>query len=98
MYFLLYLAHPKPDHPEYGVVDGAYVSCWINDPVEASADSAARELIDSDGWDIEERDEAYRVSYKQYPPGHESYEYVEQARIDGMCAVFHRWNVGAPDE
>ena len=97
MYFLLYLAHPKPDHPEYGVVDGAYVSCWVSDPVEAAADSAARALIESGGWDIEEREEAYPVAYDQYPPGHDSYEYVEQARIDGLCAVFHQWNVDAPD-
>ena len=98
MYFLVYLAHPKPSHREYGVVDGAYVSVWVRDPVEAAADRAARELIEAEGWDIEERDEAYPLADDHYAPDQDGHAYMEQARLDGICAVFYRWDVGAPDE
>ena len=98
MYFFVFLAHPKPSHSEYGVVDGAYVSCWVRDPVEAAADLAARELIESAGWDVDERDEAYPLADNHYAPDQDAYEHMEQARTDGICAVFHRWDVGAPDE
>ena len=98
MYFLVYLAHPKPSHREYGVVDGAYVSVWVRDPVEAVADRIARESIEAEGWDIEERDEAYALGDDHYALDQDGYAYMEQARLDGICLVFYRWNVGAPDE
>jgi hypothetical protein len=98
MYFFVFLAHPKPSHPEYGAIDGAYVSCWVRDPVEGAAEAAARELIEATGWDVEERDEAYPLADDHYATDQEAYEHMEQARLDGICAVFHRWDVGAPDE
>src|SRR4051812_26126471 len=97
MYFILYLAHPKPSHAEYGVTDGAYVSCWIDDPVEPSADAAARALIEAAGWDVHDREEAYPVAEGHYTPGDVGAERVAQARLDGICATFHRWAVGAPE-
>ena len=98
MYFFVFLAHPSASSDDYGVFDGAYVSCWVNDPVEASAEVAARALIEDRGWDIEEREEAYPLADDHYARDQPAREHMEQARLDGICAVFHSWEVGAPDE
>lgn len=98
VFFFVFLAPPTPLHPEYGAVDGAYVSCWVNDPVEASAEAAARGLIEAAGWDVDKRDEAYLLVDDHYAPDQDGYERVAQARVDGICATFHRWALGAPDE
>ena len=98
MHFFVFLAHPSPSHEDYGTVDGAYVSCWVNDPVEASAEAAARALIEEAGWDIDERDVAYPLADDHYTPDQSGFANMQQARTDGICAVFHTWDVGAPDE
>jgi hypothetical protein len=54
----VYAVFPKPSHPEYGLIDGAYVSLFVNEPVQAAAEVAAAALIDKEGWEIEELDEA----------------------------------------
>jgi hypothetical protein len=98
LYFLMYSVFPKHTHPEYGAVDGAYVSLFVNEPVQAAAEVAAGGLIDQQGGEIDELDEAYPVELEMYPPGHPSREQFEQAQLDGVVARFHRWPVGAPDE
>ena len=98
MFFFTFLAHPKPGHAEYGVVDGAYVACWVAEPIESVAERIAREAIEVQQWDVEERDEGYPVSIDDYDVGTESRERYEQAVIDGVVLTFHRWPVGAPDE
>jgi hypothetical protein len=59
---------------------------------------AARELVAAAGWDIEEREDAYALAEDHYAEGDAGREYMAQARVDGICAVFHQWDVGAPDE
>ena len=98
MFFFTFLAHPKPTHAEYGSVDGAYVACWVNEPVEAAAEQVAREAIEALAWDVEERDTGFPVSIENYEPGTESRALYEQAIVDGVVLTVHRWPVGAPDE
>jgi hypothetical protein len=98
MFFFTFLAHPKPSHSQYGAVDGAYVACWVAEPIESVAEDMAREAIEALDWDVEERDEGYLVSIDQYEPGSESHERYEQAAIDGVVLEFHTWPVGAPEE
>ena len=98
MFFFTFLAHPKPGHAQYGAVDGAYVACWVAEPVENVAENIAREAIDALQWDVDERDEGYSVSIDDYDPGSESRERYEQAVLDGVVLEFHTWPVGAPDE
>ena len=98
LYFLVYAAFPKPNHPEYGAIDGAYVSLFVNEPVQAAAEALAVALIGEQGWEVEELDEAYPVHLDMYPPGHPSREHFEQAEIDSVVATFHRWPVGAPED
>jgi hypothetical protein len=96
--FLVYAVFPKSKHPEYGRVDGAYVSLFVNETNQESAEATASALIERERWEIEELDEAYPVEANRYPVGHPSRARFEQARIDGVVATFHRWPVGAPEE
>jgi hypothetical protein len=95
---LVYAVFPKPTHPEYGAVDGAFASLFVNKHVRSAAEAAAVALIEERGWEIEGQDEAYPVELHMYPPGHPSRGQFEQAQLDGVVARFHRWPVGAPDE
>ena len=98
MFFFTFLAHPRPSHSQYGAVDGAYVACWVAEPLESVAELLAREAIEGLDWDVEERDEGYPVSIDDYERGSESRERYEQAAIDRVVLEFHTWPVGAPDE
>ena len=98
MYFFVLLAHPNPTNAEYGEIDGAYVSCWVNEPTEALAERRARQTIEELGWDVDERDQGYMVSRDDYEASSESLERFDQALVDGCVLTFHRWPVGAPDE
>ena len=66
MFFFTFLAHPRPTHSQYCAVDGAYVACWVAEPIESAAELLAREAIGALDWDVEERDEAYPVSIDDY--------------------------------
>jgi hypothetical protein len=98
VHFLVFLAHPKPSSDDYGSVDGAYVSCWVNEPVASAAELVARQFIDDAGWDIQELDEAHPISENHYSASDPGREKADQARIDGIVVTFHVWDVGAPDE
>lgn len=98
MFFFTFLAHPRPTHAEYGTVDGAYVACWVEEPIETVAERIAREAIEALGWDVDDRDEGYVVAPDDYEPGTQARLRCEQAVLDGVMLEFHRWPVGAPDE
>jgi hypothetical protein len=98
LYFLVYAVFPMPNHPEYGAMDGAYVSLFVNEPVQSAAEVVAAALIEQQGWEIEGLGEAYPVELGRYPPGHPNRVLFEQAQLDGVVARFHKWPVGAPDE
>ncbi len=97
MHFLVFLAHPKPSSDGYGSVDGAYVSCWVNEPVASAAELVARQFIDAAGWDIEELEEAHPISENHYSASDPGREKADQARIDGIVVTFVVWDIGAPD-
>ena len=98
MYTFTFIAHPKPSHPEYGELDGAYATVFVNDVVPESAEAAARELVEDAGWDIEELDDWAPMNPGDDAPGTKWHEYYAQARIDGICALFNTWPVGGADE
>jgi len=98
MMFLLYEVHPRPSHPEYGIIDGAYASIWVNQYVQEAAERVALEFLDRNLWDVESLDEAYPVTLDLYEQGHIGRERFQQAVVDGVVGTFFRWPVGAPDE
>jgi len=98
VHFLVFEAHPKPIHADYGRVDGAFVAVFVNEPVPAAAEAAARAFIEEAGWDVAELDQSYPAELESFPLGHPSRDRFEQALIDGIVATFNRWPVGAPDD
>jgi hypothetical protein len=98
VHFLVFEANPKPTHPDYGSVDGAFVSVFVNETLASAAETAGRALIEDQGWDVAELDQSYSVQLDTFPIGHPSRATFEQALIDGIAATFHRWPVGAPDD
>jgi hypothetical protein len=98
MYFLIYAVFPKPTHRDYGKMDGAYVSLFVNEPTQSLAESAARGLFEAESWDVEELDEAYETTLDNYSHTDPSRAIFEQALIDGVVATFHRWPIAAPAE
>jgi len=97
VYFLSFEAHPKPAHPDYGRVDGAFAAVFVNESVADAAEAAARSFIEEAGWDVGELDASHPVELASFPPGDPSRERFEQALIDGIVVTFHQWPVGAPD-
>jgi hypothetical protein len=98
VYFFTFIAHPKPENDAHGEVDGAFVNVWVNDPLESSAEAAARALVEETGWKVKAREYVCVLAADHYAEGEAGLAYMEQARVDGICAVFHRWNADAPDE
>jgi hypothetical protein len=95
--FFVFLAHPNPSHDEYGAVERAYVSCWVNEPAPAQAEARARTYLEGAGWDIEELDDSCTTSVDAYAAGDPGRTYAAEAVAHGLCAVFHSWPVEATD-
>ena len=98
MYFLSFEAHPKPTHPDYGEVDGAFAAAFVNESIAGAAEAAARAFIEEAGWDVSDLDVSHPVELESFPPGDPRREQFEQALIDGIVVTFHQWPVGAPDD
>ena len=94
MFFVTLEVTPKPSHPKYGEVDGAYASCWVNEPTAALAELVAREGIGSAQWDVVEFDELREVVRDEYVEHPEGLEHYDQASLDGLVITFHTWPVG----
>ena len=98
MQFLSILVHPRTDSDEYGVVDGAYAACWVNEPTLELAEAAARAFLEASGWDAEEVEEAYSVNRERYLEQERSLSLFDQALTDGVVVTLHTWPVGAPED
>jgi hypothetical protein len=98
VHFFSFEVHPKPAHPDYGEVDGAFAAAFVNEPIAEAAEVAARAFIEEAGWDVGALDASHPVELESFPPGHPSRERFEQALIDGIVVTFHEWPVGAPDD
>ena len=62
MYTFTFIAHPKPSHPRYGEIDGAYATVFVNDVVGGYVDAATAEGFAGD-WDLERLWDALRQVY-----------------------------------
>jgi hypothetical protein len=69
----------------------------VNEIDRDRAEAAAGALMEKEGWDIVELDEAYPVELSRYPAGHPSRDSFEQAKV-GIVATFHGWPMGAPED
>jgi hypothetical protein len=87
LFLVRYDARPSQSHPERDELGGAIVNCWL---VSSSVDNARatshQHLVDSD-WVIVDTLLAEEVSEQDS----DQHEYVRQARVDGLTAVFHTY-------
>src|SRR5256885_5445520 len=74
-------AHPKPTHPDYGEVDGAFAAAFVNESIAGAAEAAARAFIEEAGWDVGDPDVSHPVELGSFPPGDPRREHFEQALI-----------------
>ncbi len=95
VYHLVYLVFPKPDHPEYGALDGAFASCWVKEPQVKLADQAAGSVLEESRWEIEKPGEVQEVTAESCPLGAEGRSHYEQANSDGMVCVLYAWPLSA---
>ena len=99
MYFLVLVAHPKPNSVDYGADDGAYAACWANAPDAETAELQARVLLSDIGWDSDEVDQAPRfVEREEYAGDPTKLARFDQALTDGVVITLNMWPVEAPDE
>jgi hypothetical protein len=89
MYLLTVIAKTTEQHPDYAIVDEAYVSCWIERDTEEQAVARAHEMILADGWKIQRTEEVSMVSDADYDEADDDRQYFEQALIDETVLVFH---------
>jgi len=98
VFFITLEVSPKPIHPRYGEVDGAFASCWVNEPTAALAESVAREGIAEAHWDVVELDELREIAREEYREHPDGLELYDQAALDGLVITFHTWPIGGDDE
>ena len=98
MYFVTIEASPKPNRPDYGEIDGAFVSCWVNEPTAQLAEQVARAGIEAAGWDPLVLDECRSVERDEYVEKPDSLELFDQASSDGLVLTFHQWPIGGETE
>jgi hypothetical protein len=96
VHFLMIEAHPKPKHPDYGTVDGAFVTFYINEALVDDPEDAARSLIEGQGWDVAEICESYPLALEDLGDDHPARERFEQAQVDGIVANFNTWPLRPP--
>lgn len=95
MYYLKFLAYPRPGHPEHGVISGAFVHCWINEAVQGAAKMVAIGILEQQGWEIEALESAVQVTPDDYADDDTSRKHAERASIDGMSFSFQSWTSDA---
>jgi len=98
IYFFNFLAKPLPEAESYGVAASAYVNCWIEAAKQTEAESLARQYILEYGWEVESKEDSFKVSREAYEEDEERLPYFERAVSDGSCLVYHSWGVDTHDE
>ena len=98
MFFLTFEASPKPSSPRYDEADGAFVSCWANEPTASLAEAGARAMAEAHGWDFVSLDECREVVREEYVEYPDRLERFDQAVIDGLVLTFHVWPIGGVRE
>lgn len=99
MYFLVLEARPRHTHSEYGVIDGAFASCFVDAASAKAAELSARTLLSEWCWGIEALEEAPRwIDRTELEGNAQSLERFDQACVDGIVVTLNTWPVGAPDE
>jgi hypothetical protein len=96
VFFLTFEVTPKPSHPSYGKLDGAFASGWSTEPTASLAEATARSSAEENGWDFVGLDEIRLVTRDEFLSD-DGLELFDQASIDGLVLTFHTWPIGADE-
>ena len=83
---------PKPSHPDYNTIGGAYAVAFVNHTDSASAIQMAKSDLD-DHWEIESFCEVSEVTRNTYEEGDECLQYYNQALANGIVTVVYTYPV-----
>ena len=92
----IYVGRPTPEAPDAAEVGGASIVCWVRASTKSEAADLARRAIEERRWVIVAVDEPWVEASEAAVPA-ESRQYLDQARIDGECYIFHTWNNNPQD-
>jgi predicted RNase H-like nuclease len=96
VFYAIYEGRPTPQAQDAAEVDGASIVCWVRATSKAEAADLARRAIENRRWVIVAVDEPWVEAAETTMP-RESRRYLEQAKVDGECYVFHTWTNDAED-
>jgi hypothetical protein len=95
MFFLQYRTTPLPDRldvaAKYG---GAIVDCWIDRETALEAESVAKKMIETQGWQVRETLEVAQTSEEDFAKSAKLRQYYEQAVLDKEVVVFFTYPLG----
>jgi hypothetical protein len=97
VFFLTFEVTPKPSHPRYGELDGAFISGWSTEPTASLAEVAARSAAEENGWHFVELDEVRLVTREEFVGDQERLGLFDQASLNGLVLEIHTWPVGADE-
>ncbi|MBO4492800.1 MAG: hypothetical protein J5724_00285 [Ruminococcus sp.] len=91
IYYLLIEARPCSNNNESKEFGGAYVNCWVNAKNQQSAINAAKQYIDSEGWETINIEEVYLSSRDYYDDEPDLQSCFDLACKNGIGAIFNTW-------
>jgi hypothetical protein len=84
-------ARPTPGAADFWMFPGAVVNCWLRAASEGEAITLAETEIREVAWIPEAVDSVRIVTRFDYEGDVAGREYFEQAMLDGIVIVFHKW-------
>ena len=91
MFFVQFEGTPRRDARLDAGAGGAYINCWIERTTLTEAVDVARAAIETEGWIVDQPDEAYPVDEQTYPPGKDGREHFQQALINHEVYVYYEF-------
>jgi hypothetical protein len=84
----MFLARPSPANPDYLHIPGAFIDAWIYQPDELTAERIARNVVQSEQWQIERLENWSVVSRQAYENLPRPFE---RALSEGHSLDFYPW-------
>jgi hypothetical protein len=95
MYHVACEVLPRATNPDHGQIDRAVAVAFVDRPEPPQAEAAARELIDADGWDVEELLFVREARLEEIDEGIPARAAFEQALSKGIALVYYKFPLGS---
>ncbi len=96
IYFIQYESSPTPESENANQFGGAYISGWIKASSTESAKTTFSAAIGKLDWELAGCEKAFEIPDSYYDEGDESFEYYNQAVLDGEAYVIDTWPNESP--